>query len=107
MPVLAFGLRCTPTVLRGPLRVRALVWVRWPRTGRPRRWRTPAIALDGLQALEVHADFAAQIAFNDILAFLDRVHDLGELLLVQILCANARVNLSAFEDRLRVDGPMP
>ena len=27
--------------LRGPLRVRALVWVRWPRTGRPRRWRRP------------------------------------------------------------------
>src|SRR5688500_7311623 len=25
----------------GPLRVRALVWVRWPRTGRPRRWRMP------------------------------------------------------------------
>ena len=23
--------------LRGPLRVRALVWVRWPRTGRLRR----------------------------------------------------------------------
>src|SRR5688572_22016200 len=27
--------------LAGPLRVRALVWVRWPRTGRPRRWRNP------------------------------------------------------------------
>src|SRR6188472_3329553 len=27
--------------LRGPLRVRALVCVRWPRTGRPRRWRKP------------------------------------------------------------------
>ncbi len=27
--------------VRGPLRVRALVWVRWPRTGRPRRWRRP------------------------------------------------------------------
>src|ERR1044071_6408118 len=27
--------------LAGPLRVRALVWVRWPRTGRPRRWRSP------------------------------------------------------------------
>src|SRR5438034_3141235 len=27
--------------LRGPLRVRALVRVRWPRTGNPRRWRTP------------------------------------------------------------------
>src|SRR5438270_9028491 len=25
----------------GPLRVRALVWVRWPRTGRPLRWRRP------------------------------------------------------------------
>src|SRR6266581_4822538 len=31
----------TPTVLRGPRRVRALVRVRWPRTGRPRRWRSP------------------------------------------------------------------
>src|SRR5690606_17017766 len=27
--------------LRGPLRVRALVRVRWPRRGRPRRWRKP------------------------------------------------------------------
>src|SRR6185436_8933016 len=27
--------------LRGPLRVRAFVRVRWPRTGRPRRWRWP------------------------------------------------------------------
>ena len=26
---------------RGPLRVRALVWVRCPRTGRLRRWRMP------------------------------------------------------------------
>src|SRR5258708_1111563 len=29
------------TVFFGPLRVRALVWVRWPWTGRPRRWRMP------------------------------------------------------------------
>jgi len=29
------------TSLRGPLRVRAFVWVRWPRTGKPRRWRIP------------------------------------------------------------------
>src|SRR4029450_12109881 len=29
------------TVFFGPLRVRALVWVRWPRTGSPRRWRMP------------------------------------------------------------------
>src|SRR4029077_5217654 len=30
-----------PTVFFGPLRVRAFVFVRWPCTGRPRRWRTP------------------------------------------------------------------
>src|SRR5256886_10003702 len=30
-----------PTVFFGPLRVRALVLVRWPCTGRPRRWRRP------------------------------------------------------------------
>src|SRR5213078_2199071 len=29
---------------RGPLRVRALVCVRWPRTGSPRRWRSPRYA---------------------------------------------------------------
>src|SRR6266516_4893103 len=34
-------LRRTPTVFLGPLRVRALVCVRWPRTGRLRRCRTP------------------------------------------------------------------
>jgi len=30
-----------PTVFFGPLRVRAFVFVRWPFTGRPRRWRMP------------------------------------------------------------------
>src|SRR5437016_10550074 len=30
-----------PTVFLGPLRVRAFVFVRWPFTGSPRRWRTP------------------------------------------------------------------
>ena len=29
------------TVFLRPLRVRALVWVRWPWTGSPRRWRMP------------------------------------------------------------------
>src|SRR5579875_3367958 len=33
--------RRAPTVFRGPLRVRAFVRVRCPRTGRPRRWRWP------------------------------------------------------------------
>src|SRR3954468_17344644 len=34
-------LRRTPTVFFGPRRWRALVLVRWPRTGRLRRWRRP------------------------------------------------------------------
>jgi len=29
------------TVFFGPFRVRAFVWVRWPWTGRPLRWRIP------------------------------------------------------------------
>src|ERR687888_2160281 len=33
-----------PTVFFGPLRVRAFVFVRWPFTGRPRRWRIPRYA---------------------------------------------------------------
>src|SRR5690348_14677508 len=32
---------CATVPLRGPFRVRALVWVRCPRTGRLRRWRNP------------------------------------------------------------------
>ena len=39
LPVAFFLLATVPR--RGPLRVRALVWVRWPRTGRPRRCRRP------------------------------------------------------------------
>src|SRR6185295_16686428 len=36
------ALRLPATLIRrGPLRPRALVLVRWPRTGRPRRWRRP------------------------------------------------------------------
>src|SRR6478752_3089494 len=39
--VLRHFLRLTPTVFFGPRRWRALVLVRWPRTGRLRRWRRP------------------------------------------------------------------
>src|SRR3954470_8368233 len=62
-----------------------------------------AVTLDALEALQVHTEFAAQIAFDDILAFLDRVHDLRKLVFVEGLGADARVDLRAFEDLLRVD----
>src|SRR6266404_8294973 len=42
--------------LRGPLRVRALVLVRWPRTGRPRRCRSPRkqpISISRLMFIEI------------------------------------------------------
>ena len=61
-----------------------------------------AVALDALHPLEVHADLPAQIAFDDILAVLDRMNDLGELLLSQILRADGRVDLSVFENDLGV-----
>src|SRR6185437_11674680 len=60
------------------------------------------IALDALQALEVHADFAAEITFNDILAVLDRVNDLRELRLAQVLRPNLRVDVRLLENLDRV-----
>ena len=56
------------------------------------------ITFDALQALEVHADFAAEIAFDDVLAILNGMNDLGELRFGQILGADARVDLGAGED---------
>jgi hypothetical protein len=63
-----------------------------------------AIALNALQTFEVHADFAAQIAFDDILAILDRVNDLRELLLAQVFRPDARVNFGFGQNLNRVCG---
>ena len=60
------------------------------------------VALDGLKAFEVQTQLAAQVAFDGILAFLDRVHDLGELLLIEILRTNARIDAGLVEDDGRV-----
>src|SRR3974377_581006 len=48
--------------LRGPLRVRALVRVRWPRTGSPRRWRMPRQAARVIRGLVLIAVFARRAA---------------------------------------------
>lgn len=60
------------------------------------------VAFDALQAFEVHADFAPQVAFNDVLAVLDRMHDLRELLLRQIFGADAGVNIGLGQDVPRI-----
>src|SRR5437764_6940135 len=62
------------------------------------------MALDALQTLEVHADFAAEITFNDILAVLDRVNDLRKLRFAQILRANLRVDVGLGQNLHRVRG---
>jgi hypothetical protein len=60
------------------------------------------IALDALQALEVHTDFPAKIAFNDVLAILNGMHDLGQLLFAEIFGANGRVDIGLGQNDFRV-----
>ena len=62
------------------------------------------IAFDALQPFQIHAEFAAQIAFDDVFAFLDRVDDLRKLRLGQILRADRGINVRALENLQRVDG---
>jgi hypothetical protein len=63
------------------------------------------VAFDALEALQIHAQFAAKIAFDDVFAVLDGVHDLGDLLLVEVFRAERGINLRVGEDDLRVDRP--
>src|SRR5689334_22004594 len=65
----------------------------------------PAIAFDALQAFQVHADLAAQVAFDDVFAILDRMDDLGELLLGQIFGTNPGVDIRLGQDVFRIGGP--
>src|ERR1700748_488231 len=62
------------------------------------------IAFDALQTLQIHTEFAAQIAFDHVFAFLDRMHDLGELRFSQILRADRTVDIRAFENFERIHG---
>src|SRR4030095_58021 len=60
------------------------------------------VTLDGLQTFEVQADFAAQIALDDVFAVLDCVDNLRELLLVQVLRTDGVINPGRGEDDRRV-----
>jgi hypothetical protein len=66
------------------LRVRALVCVRWPRTGRLRRWRSPAVALNFDQPADVHLDLLAEIPFHAALGF-DRLAEPVNFFLGKVL----------------------
>ena len=61
-----------------------------------------AITLDALEALQVHADLAAQIAFDHVSAVLDRMDDLGYLLFAKIFGADLAIDFGALENIQRV-----
>src|SRR6516164_9050437 len=62
------------------------------------------IAFDALEAFEIHADFAAKITFNYVLAILNGVDDLGQLLFAEVFSANGGVNIGFGQNLLRVAG---
>ena len=61
-----------------------------------------AIALDALQSLEVHADLAAKVALDNVFPVLNRMNDLGKLLLGEVLGADGRIDVGLGEDVYRV-----
>jgi len=64
-----------------------------------------SVALDALEALEIHADFTAQVAFDDIFAILNRMHNLRKLLFGQVLGANTRIDIRLRQDVFGIAGP--
>jgi len=56
------------------------------------------VALDTLEALQVHADFAAKIAFDHVFAVLDGMNDLRKLGFAQVLRADRAINACALQD---------
>src|SRR5437773_489064 len=73
-----------------------------PANRKPTQMANSPIAFDGLQPLEVHANLTAKVALNDVLAILDRMNNLRELLLSQVFGPCARVNLRLNQDYLGV-----
>src|SRR5438552_845624 len=71
----------------------------------PAQMADAAITLDGLQTLEVQTDFTPQIAFGHIFAVLNGMDDLRQLLFVQVLGAEGRIDVGLGQDFLRIDRP--
>jgi hypothetical protein len=105
MPVLAFGIALHADGLPGTL-AGACVGGCALATDRQAAQVTHApVAFDALEAFEVQTDLAAQVAFDHILALLDRMHDLGQLLLVEVFGPERGIDLGALENRPRVHRP--
>lgn len=63
------------------------------------------VALDALKPLQIQPQLPAQVTLGDILAVLDRMHDLGQLLLIQRLRPQRRIDLGSDQDLAGVHGP--
>jgi len=63
----------------------------------------PAVGLDGLKALQVDAKLTAEIALDDILAVLDRLNDLGQLLFREVPSPDRTVYLRPLKHLDRID----
>ena len=85
---------------RGPFLVRALVCVRWPRTGKAAAMANAAIRSDVHQALDVHRDFGAQGAF-DAIRLLDLLAEPVDVGVGEVLDALVGADAGRGEDAAR------
>ena len=88
------------TVFFGPLRVRALVWVRWPWTGQALAVADPLVAADLHLPLDVLGDVPAQVAL-DLQVGVDVVAEPGDLLVGQVPDPGVGAGLGGRADLLR------
>ena len=86
-------------VFLGPLRVRALVLLRWPRTGSATTVAHAAIAADFSQALDIQRGLTTQITLDDV-AVVNGLTELGLIGLRQILDAGVGVDACLCQDVL-------
>jgi hypothetical protein len=75
--------------------------------GQTAQMTNPAVALDPLQPLQIHADLATKVAFDHVFAILNGMDNLRELLLRQILRANGGINTRASQNVFGVAGADP
>ena len=63
------------------------------------------VALDGLEALEVTTDFPAQVTLNEDAFLDDGFGNLVQLFLVQVPCADIRIQTGILDQAISNSGP--
>src|SRR5262249_33476096 len=75
------------------IRLRAL-----PADGQAAQVANPAVTLNALETLEIHTDFTTQVTFDDVLAILNGMHNLGKLLFGQVFAADDGIDVGLRQD---------